>query len=511
MAATSYTIHKTTDIDGISLVVPDGKKINVSDDDNKTITVTIPSGTVMKMDSSGEYFNFNFCAYIAVVFNNGTQKPSASVISTINGKTSAPSTTNYKTFCNQVILFHRGQSEAAFGRQFGWSHALSEDKTITITAPSGATDYTAYVCGCSMGTPTYRKFYFDPYVNGKWPSDDTWSYTDYSWSSLPSPTYVGDGDSRVWNVGGNSCGHTHTSTEFAATNALWGEISRGTISTLIDNKNKTVTVSGTRPKSGSNNALTTSTLVVTFGDGSTNTYNFKTAGHTNGGSYSYTINLPSTCPLTVSAELTSAAPHTASGTVSKGPVSISYSAPAAPTNLTWSSPDSKNPAKPIYKNNLTWSWTASTGGGDNTSVDGYRIFIFRNRNGTTSTVQVSGKYTGSIEESGNKYYELTGCSLTFNPKDGCTPAFKGKDYCNCMLFTYGWGNDGTGKTQLFSSAVTGSCLLYNNAVVWVCAPKSSSDPTLVWKEGTVYVHNGTTWKEAEGVYVHNGSSWKESN
>jgi hypothetical protein len=80
--------------------------------------------------------------------------------------------------------------------------------------------------------------------------------------------------------------------------------------------------------------------------------------------------------------------------------------------------------------------------------------------------------------------------------------------CTCNVYTYAYWGDGS---QHFSSNyLEGQCYVYNGAVVWVCAPKSSSDPTLVWKEGTVYVHNGTTWKEAEGVYVHNGSSWKES-
>lgn len=211
-----------------------------------------------------------------------------------------------------------------------------------------------------------------------------------------------------------------------------------------------------------------------------------------------------------------------------------------------------NACKPRNKEILMWKWDGATKGGGAAAIDGFRVYIHKIAKGTTgspatktpdNTINLSGKTLYEIENEGkstealdtytstetskgsNTMYgfycdipyvsgEANDAQFGFIPKD---LGFNAGDLCYCEVFTYNTWGDGDRRYSKASITDTdyvpiiGACNIFNGATVWVRVPRNPpTDNTLVWKEGTVYVYNGSTWKEAEGVYVRDGGKWKES-
>lgn len=213
----SYLIHNNDNFT-IKLVTPTDSTISVSDDPTN-VTITIPKGTYMGIGTTigvggtdGQYFNYNFCSYVTVVFKNlaGTSKtlvPKASTIATMRPQASEklstsyfPGLTDFKEFSNNVVLFHTGNASSD---QWNWKETLNSDKTIKVKIPADANSYEVYISGCSMNTTTYRRYIFDPKVNSEYPVTD---WTVPAWATNPT------------SIGGNSCGHQHDSDEFLSSN-----------------------------------------------------------------------------------------------------------------------------------------------------------------------------------------------------------------------------------------------------------------------------------------------------
>jgi hypothetical protein len=205
-----------------------------------------------------------------------------------------------------------------------------------------------------------------------------------------------------------------------------------------------------------------------------------------------------------------------------------------------------------------WKWDGATKGGGAAAIGGFRVYIHRIAKGTSgspatktpdNTINLSGKTLYEIKDEGKStealktytstetskgsntmygYYcdipyvsgEANDAQFGFIPKD---LGFSAGDLCYCEVFTYNTWGDGDRRyskanaTDTDYTPIIGSCNIFNGATIWVRVPKPDDPDTLEWKEGTVYVYNGSAWKEAEGVYVCTDvnettgkATWKES-
>ncbi len=204
-----------------------------------------------------------------------------------------------------------------------------------------------------------------------------------------------------------------------------------------------------------------------------------------------------------------------------------------------------NAIKPRAKNLLMWKWSGYEGG-TNAEVAGFRVFIYKNSTtcDNNASVQISKPYgintvkkgdgsiaetlveIGSAETGSNNlgFYCDIGVDLINedNTQFGFIPideGFLAKDICTCKVYTYSyWGDylaDGVTKIKHFSDNtfdgvldfLTGSCTLFNSAIVWVKTGTGNTD----WVEGVPWVKTESGWTEAESVHVKQTSStWKES-
>ena len=581
MAVTYYEVHKETDINPIKVGVPDKKKITVKTDlDANTLTFTIPSGTFMGLGTavaeSSNWFNFNYVSLITVIFKDAAGKeiarvPKSSTIATMCKSSSNKNDANYypkladfKEFSNNVILFHRGISG---GTDYNWSESLSANKTIIVDIPSGAVTYDSYISGSSMNTTTFRRYIWDPAVNGE--TITGWSHP--SWASVPS---------GLSHLGGNACNHSHTEAVFNDSNKLWEELSGGSITSIVDNGDNTITITGIRATAGAGNSIKSSTLSYDFGSGTDPApENLGTASNTN---FTYTISIPSnvtsstvTLKVTLNAKPTQAEGIEITREKSADPAINRYTFPTPPTKI-WINTgkasqytdnvksslsainggkdplEANNDCKPRNKEILMWKWSGATHGGGAAVIDGFRVYIHRVAKGTTgspvtetpgNTINLSGKTLYEIENEGKSNEALDTytntetskghtdtygyyCDIPYDKDEsndaqfGFIPVdlgFNAGDLCYCEVFTYNtWGDDKrryskNSATDTKYVPIIGACNIFNGAVVWVNVDTDDDGVPDTWKEGIVYVYDGTTWQEAEGVYVLGESGWQEAN
>jgi hypothetical protein len=319
----------------------------------------------------------------------------------------------------------------------------------------------------------------------------------------------------------------------------WTNISGGSI-TVSDNKNK-VKITGTNFKNGDNNDVASSNLQITFKDSSGRSLNTSTAktpyvvsvGTTSEGEINKSINIAN---VVASSDLANVAKvdvklvgtgdqgDTRTKTATTNPINIKYyTCPAAPSSL-WYESNGKSSLNgtfnPSYKKDLTWKWSGAAGG-TNAPVVGYRAFFVNETKSVyidtdIANITATSKVKTESEIGKNPCYETTGTTMKFNPQ---TVGFDKNEICTCYVYAYStWGNgdklfsnsDGAPRYPGDRAVKSAQCTFSSGAVVWIKIPKPDDPDTLEWKEGTVYVHNGSGWKEAEGVYVHNGTGWKES-
>ena len=320
----------------------------------------------------------------------------------------------------------------------------------------------------------------------------------------------------------------------------WTSITKGEIS-ITDNGNNTFTVSGKNGKGGFNNALESGTLNTTLGiegvsfslvDVDTND---ALAGKTDEDKFSrtYKISDPDNKigdagVIKVTSTITNVPSQSTDGTVvAKDEKVIKfYKVPNPPTSI-WYVSNGKSSAsdgtfEPRLKKELSWRWTGASSGNSSSSITGYKIYIYKNEvvagaSGTAFNLknpssEADTSITNEPSDKGTPGHKIettltinTRLNFKFIPKD---EGFVNNDKCICRVFSATtWGDN---SIHYSTTGVLGECTLKNGAVVWVRTPKSSTDSTLVWKEGTVYVYHEGRWQEAEGVYVRSGGQWKES-
>ena len=155
------------------------------------------------------------------------------------------------------------------------------------------------------------------------------------------------------------------------------------------------------------------------------------------------------------------------------------------------------------KENWVIKWSGAKKRNNTSPIKGYRVRVYRIRDGIKETVPIPNGYT--TESFGiDKYYidtESTAESFTFDP----TSYFKAGDTAQVSIYAYtkdGYGEkifSGNGTTPKFSTTYP----VENAGIMRVKVGNS-------WLEGQVYVKVGTDWKEAESVQVKTGDGWKES-
>lgn len=516
------------------------------------IKVTIPKGTNMSL-ASGEY-SYNYCAFIQVKLKDNSGAViktipdlSSTFLKKLTKQSAAPSDNVITTFKSKlapyVFLFRVGQESAA-----GWSKnpTLHQnfEKTFDITNLE-AYSYEVDVCGVTVNTATWNDA-------PNYGSNSLRYSSDYSWVTTDRNTDT-DVEGKPGG-GGNACPcPAHAASIDTA--SLFSPIIPGDVTAITDNGNETITIKGVLPSKGTNNPVVSSKLTVVFKDTTLNgkvvssvkktlIKNSNTTDDGNDFKKGITITIPDGALLAEVNLSSEGKVGTLGGFIISTSGNITFGKPEPPTTLSYSSTGDKF----RLKDKLTWTWSGATNG-HNARVDGYRIFIYKN--GDTDTANKNYAIQNPIEltsssgttDAGTPYVEKTitstdydtaplGASLTFTPKKDVvettddTTKFKPGDRCYCRVFSYAkWGTNvhyseksllgvvksaGTNNDTLIY--ITGTpCTLKNGATVWVRVPKSNEENSpLEWKEGTVYVYNGSAWKEAEGVYVYNGSAWKES-
>jgi hypothetical protein len=340
------------------------------------------------------------------------------------------------------------------------------------------------------------------------------------------------------NVGSISTTNSFT-IEAADIPDYWTSITKGDIS-ITDNGNNTFTVSGKNGKGGFNNALNSGTLNTVLGiegvsfslvDVSTND---PLAGKTDEDDFSRTYRISDPDDkigdagvIKVTSTITNVPSQSADGTVVDKDEKVIkfYKVPNPPTSI-WYVSNGKSSAsdgtfKPRLKDELSWRWTGASPGNKSSSITGYKIYIYKNEvdagaDGTAfyltaPSSEADSSITNEPSDNGTPGHKIetnltsdTRLNFKFIPKD---EGFVNNDKCICRVFSgTTWGDN----SIHYSAGRLGECILKNGAVVWIKIPKPDDPDTLEWKEGTVYIHNGSTWKEAEGVYVHDGSGWEEA-
>ena len=211
-----------------------------------------------------------------------------------------------------------------------------------------------------------------------------------------------------------------------------------------------------------------------------------------------------------------------------------YVAPNPPTSI-WYVSNGKSSAsdgtfEPRLKKELSWRWTGASPGNSNSSITGYFIFIYKNEvvagaSGTafyltSPSSDADSSITNEPSSNGTPGHKIettltsnTNLNFKFIPKD---EGFVNNDKCICRVFSATtWGDD---SIHYSTTGVKGECILKNGAVVWVNVDTDDDGVPDTWTEGTVYVYDGTTWQEAEGVYVctevnedTGKATWTESN
>lgn len=264
--------------------------------------------------------------------------------------------------------------------------------------------------------------------------------------------------------------------------------------TITDNGDNTATMSGSLGSNGTNNGIAGSTLYWTTNglqpNGGSSYTAAESMGTTSGGSYSKTINIPSTCS-TIWAVTYCSFSYNSTNTGHINQSVKYYTAPG-------------DPGKPVIeytKSRLTikepWtiSWDAAQAGNTNTPISGYRLRIYKN--GLPIDIKNSSGTVVSATVGADKYYDMSGTSYVINPSShGILPG----DKISIALFAYAFNGAGT---RLWSgneeNAVLSDVYTVQNAgvmrplvdgkhvegVVWACIPDSTTDSKIKWVEADI--------------------------
>lgn len=269
----------------------------------------------------------------------------------------------------------------------------------------------------------------------------------------------------------------------------WSNCTSGSISSVVDNGNNTVTVSGNIGTSGTNNAVTSSTLVYIFSTQSSN--QTIALGSTSGGWFSKTISIPSgaysfACYIHTYSDKNNAASQSRSYSVKY------YGNPGNPGVPTLS----YRRRGPTLNETLTFNWGAAPAG-TNVPIRGYRLRIWKNgvlqKGINPSNASAEEWDTGS-----------TSTSYTFNPK---TFGFKVGDKVKLGIYSYGY--NGAGQI-LFNGGGAGTAQVFSAEYTFINAGIIRIKKDGIWKEGQVYIKVNGVWKEADSVYIKKDGVWKES-
>ena len=323
--------------------------------------------------------------------------------------------------------------------------------------------------------------------------------------------YVAVGGSSVLHIGYGKVGNYYDAdkgssyevSEFSPSSGHWAaELTYSTytdgespsITTLKDNGDNTVTLKVKQGKSGTNNAISKTTLTYTVDGGSAQTLDITTKSEAEA---SYTIKVTKKCTIKVTISCKFAYNTTSA---SKSVSAVFYVAPSNPGKPVISASSYKNNRLTI-KQNWTYTWAAAVAGNSDSPIKGYRIRIYKNGTkltGLTSSTSSNtiGKGSGTLEYVDR---ESTSCTITFNP---VTLGFLPKDTIKVGIYAY--TKNGAG-TQLWSDThmISDESTVQNAGVVRVKVNNT-------WKEGQVWVKVNGVWKEAETVNVKVNGAWKES-
>ena len=269
----------------------------------------------------------------------------------------------------------------------------------------------------------------------------------------------------------------------------WSNCTSGLINSVVDNGNNTVTVKGNIGTSGTNNPVTSSSLVYIFNGQSENSS--IALGSTSGGSFSKTISIPSdkssfTCYI-----------HTYSSKNNAQSQSKSYSIkyygyPGNPGKPTLS----YRRKGPTLKEALSFNWVAASPG-TNTPIVGYRLRLYKNGSLITGV---------NPNDSSAYYYDTDSTSTTYS-FDASALGFKVGD--TIKLGIYAYGKNGAGS-WLFNGEGTSAAQVNSDEYTFINAGIIRIKKDGIWKEGQVYIKVNGIWKEADSVYIKKDGLWKES-
>lgn len=269
----------------------------------------------------------------------------------------------------------------------------------------------------------------------------------------------------------------------------WSNCTSGSISSVVDNGNNTVTVSGYIGLSGANNPVTSSTLFYIFSTQSTN--QSIALGSTSGGSFSKTIAIPAdayafACYIHTYSDKNNAYSQSRNYSVKY------YDNPGNPGKPTLS----YQRKGPTLKEALSFNWEAASPG-TNTPIVGYRLRLYKN----------GSLITGVNPNDASAYYYDTNSTSTTYSFDASALGFKVGDTIKLGIYSYGKNAAGD---LLFNGGGTGEAQVESDAYTFINAGIIRIKKDGIWKEGQVYIKVNGIWKEADSVYIKKDGLWKES-
>lgn len=318
--------------------------------------------------------------------------------------------------------------------------------------------------------------------------------------------YVAVGGSSVLHIGYGKVGNYYDAdkgssyevSEFSPSSGHWAaELTYETytdggnpsIPTLKDNGNNTVALEVKQGKSGTNNALTGTTLTYTIDGGTAKSLSITTKSE---GTASYTIDVPNTttagstgCTIKVTIKCTFEHNST---TASKSVTAYYYVAPGIPGKPALTTDSFKN-GRLTIRQPWTYEWAAATAGNTKSPVKGYRIYLYK-----------SGESIYTVDLAASEL------SYTFNPVD-----FGYKPKNTVALGIFAWAENGAGS-RLWSGNAVGSSTtpLYSAATEIQNAGIVHVKVNGFWQEGQVWVKMNGSWNEAETVNTKVNGTWEES-
>lgn len=315
-----------------------------------------------------------------------------------------------------------------------------------------------------------------------------WSDTNTKLLGTFTTTYAGTVSISASLTGINTLGASLKAT-LSASVVNYTACTSGSISSVVDNGNNTVTVTGYIGASGTNNPVTSCTLFYIF---STQSSNQSIAlGSTSGGWFTKTIAIPA------GASSFACYVHTYSSKNNAYSQSRNYSVkyygnPGYPGKPTLS----YRRKGPTLKEPLSFNWVAASPG-TNTPIVGYRLRLYKNG----SLITGVNPYDASAN-----YYDTNSTSTTYS-FDASALGFKVGDKIKLGIYSY--GKNGAGDL-LFNGGGTGPAQVNSDEYTFINAGIIRIKKNGIWKEGQVYIKVNGIWKEADSVYIKKDGLWKES-